>query len=173
LATALAVVSIAISLVALGTSLATLRFRRSQARRELFFKMHERLVEPDLQKGRRLLAEKVDSVEAARTLRAQAPDDYALVSRSLAMFDIVALYARNEFLDERLLLEEWGHTLAKAWEHGRFVIAERAQREPDRWSAWQNLQRLGARACVWAEENPRGIELVAGTLHGVRGPRLD
>jgi hypothetical protein len=151
---AVAVVSLLISVAALSVSLVALLAKRRQDRRELFFKMHERLIDPDLKRGRQILRERVTSAEKAREMHEHDPDAYQLVGRALAMFDILGCYVRRRYIDEGLVLEEWGHTYAGAWASGRHVVVERAGREALTWSAWPHLQAFGETAAAWAAVHP-------------------
>lgn len=151
---AVAVVSLLISVAALSVSLVALLAKRRQDRRELFFKMHERLIDPDLKRGRQILRERVTSTEKAREMRELDPDAYQLVGRALAMFDILGCYVRRNYIDEGLVLEEWGHTYAGAWANGRHVVVERAARETLTWSAWPHLQAFGETTMAWAIAHP-------------------
>jgi hypothetical protein len=156
---AVAIVSLVISLAALSVSVVTLLTKQRQDRRDLFLKMHERLVDPDLQQGRRILRERIKSVEDAQAMRKEDQVSYQLVGRALAMFDILGGYVLRKYVDEELVLEEWGHTYAGSWASGRYVILERTASERERltWSAWPHLQAFGKRASAWASDNPRGI----------------
>jgi hypothetical protein len=150
------IASLFISLVALSVAVATLLTKRKQDRRDLFLKMHERLIDPDLQNGRRILRECIKSVEDAEKMRLGDPESYRLVGRALAMFDILGCYVRRGYIDEQLVLEEWGRTYAGSWDHGRHVVAERAERESETWSAWPHLQSFGETAAQWAKDHPQG-----------------
>jgi len=68
------------------------RERKRQDQRDLFLKIHERLVDMDLQRGRRIIYLDVHSVEQAKALFQKRPADYDLGDRALAMLDLAALY---------------------------------------------------------------------------------
>jgi hypothetical protein len=149
------VISLLISVGALCVSIGALLTKRKQDRRDLFLKMHERLIDHDLQNGRRILRERIKSVEDAKKMRLDDPESYYLVGRALAMFDILGCYVRRKYVDEQLVLEEWGRTYAGSWDHGRHVVAERAEGENETWSAWPHLQAFGETAAKWATDHPR------------------
>lgn len=135
---------IVVSMAALCVSLATFLFNRSRDRRDLFLKFHEKLIEPDLQKGRAILYASVNTVQDAESLRSTRPDDYALVNRALSMFDVLGIYVYRRYVDKDVVLEEWGPTLAKAWQCGQHFVEHRAQNQGFR--VWPNLRRLGDEA---------------------------
>jgi hypothetical protein len=142
-----------LAIVVSGLSL----FRASRLdQRDQFLKMHERLIDADLQIGRRILRDRISSVQDAQRLRSDAPEDHQLVTRALAMLDILALYVEQEYVDADLVLREWGHTYAGCWERAQFYIAARLAADDGQWSAWPNLQKFGARAAAWADANPHG-----------------
>jgi hypothetical protein len=151
----LAVVSLFISLAALAVSVVALVTKQRHDRRDLFLKMHERLIDPDLQSGRRILREQIMSAEDASDMRVCDVASYQLVGRALAMFDILGCYVLRGFIDEQLVLEEWGHTYAGVWTHGQHYVAERAVRENLTWSAWPHFQTFGEKASAWALSHPR------------------
>jgi hypothetical protein len=137
------VISIAAFLFALVNFLVTL----IRDRRRLFLSMHERLIDPDLQRGRRLLVNEVHSVEDVQVVRERSEDDYQLMNRALAMFDIFGMYVRRRYISRKLAFEEWGHTFAKVAEHGQYFIDHRAQSQG--WQSWPNLRQVGSEARSW------------------------
>ena len=144
LADDIALVPIVIACAAFAFSVFTWQERAAKDRRDLFLKLHERLNDIDLQRGRRILAERIKSIEDAATLLHDSPNDYELVFRALAMYDVAALYAERGYIDRKLFLEDWDGSYARAWEHGQHVIAERLNRlTPNSWSDWPHFQRLG------------------------------
>ncbi len=151
----LATFSIVVSVAAFAVSVYALLAKRDQDRRDLFLKMHERLIDAELQEGRRLLRERIGSVDDAIGMRKADPVSYQLVGRALAMFDILGGYVSRGYVDRDLVLEEWGRTYAGCWEHGRHIVMERAEREPLTWSAWPHLQAFGEVATAWVQSHPR------------------
>jgi hypothetical protein len=86
-------------------SLGVFNYRRASKldKRDLFLKIHERLIEPDVVTGRRLLYSLRSKQEAASLVYRE--DDMTKVYRALAMFDVLALYAENGWIDEGTVLE--------------------------------------------------------------------
>jgi Tfp pilus assembly protein PilN len=64
----LTVISIVLACAAFLFSIFTWRERRSQDQRDLFLKRHERLIDIDLQHGRRILAQSIRSTKDAQSL---------------------------------------------------------------------------------------------------------
>ena len=141
-----------ISVFALAVSVAAFLISLRRDRRDLFLSMHERLIDPDLQEGRRVLHARINSVEDVKQLLDASPREYALVNRALAMLDIFGMYVARGYIDKRVALEEWGYTYAKAAARAAHVIEFRAQHQ-DGWRSWPNLQRFGADAAAWVAEN--------------------
>jgi hypothetical protein len=143
-------ISLAIALIALGLNGMTFRDRRRQDRRDLFLKLHERLIDPEVQRGRRLLYERVHSPADAARLREHAPDEYELVNRSLAMFEVFAMYVERGYIDRAIALQEWGRTIARAYDRAEHFLDDRAQHQT--WKPWPNLRVFGPAARDWLEQ---------------------
>ncbi len=151
---AIAVVAVVISLAAFGVSVYSLVASRERDRRDLFLEMHHRLTDKELQEGRRLLFEKIESVDDVRLIRKADQASAASINRALTMFELLAFYVESGYVDKQLMLEEWGHTFAKAWSHGCHFVEERLEREQTGWSGWPHLQTLGPEAQRWAADHP-------------------
>jgi hypothetical protein len=81
----LTVIPIVLASAAFLFSIFTWRERRSQDQRDLFLKMHERLIDIDLQRGRRILGQAIHSAKDVQALFHDSPDQYDLANRALAM----------------------------------------------------------------------------------------
>ena len=152
-ATFAAIIALSISVASFGFSLLNNYQQRQQDKRDMFIKMHEALLDPDLQRGRRILNSKFRTAAEFDSMQDQSPDEYQLINRCLAMFDVFAMYVDHKFIDEELVLKEWGHTIARTWEHAEPFLDARSDREHYR--PWANLRSLAPRAIKWAEETPR------------------
>jgi hypothetical protein len=95
-------IPIVISCAAFVFSVFTWRERRAQDQRDLFLRIHERLVDVDLQRGRRVLFQMVQSIEDARALFQDRREDSDLANRALAMLDVAALYVERGYVDRDL-----------------------------------------------------------------------
>lgn len=142
-----------LSTAALAISALTYRDRRTSDRRDLFLKMHERLVDPDLQEGRRLLYERVTSTSDAAQLRTDNKEEYQKINRALAMFDIFSMYVARGYIDRKVALEEWGHSLGRAYKQAGPFIEERASVQS--WTPWPHFRRFGPEAHSWHSKQSR------------------
>lgn len=111
-------------------------------KRDLFLRIHEMLLEPEAVQGRRRLY-RVETVEDARAIHAEQ-EVYTNVHRSLALFDLLAKYVRNGWIDERIALEEWGRSLTQARGPGLVFIEVRS--EEVKWRSWPDFLDLAERA---------------------------
>ena len=151
------VIATAFSLVALAFSLWSFRVGAQRDRRDLFLTLHERLIDPELQAGRKALHQRVGSVEDAQRLETADPQTYALVGRALAMFDIFGLYAREGYIDKQLALREWGRSYSLAYQRSRPYLEYRAKDAGGQ--IWPNLRAFGEECAVWVaqEDSRRGV----------------
>lgn len=128
-------VAVLISALALVLSAVTLLRARRLDRRDLFLRLHESLIEPGLVEGRRTLL-MTNSREDATSIRADG-DRFINVWRALSMFDVLGLYVENKWIDESVVLDEWGHLLFQSYEHAHFYIDE-----PIGTHVWPHFRRL-------------------------------
>lgn len=148
-------ISLVISCAAFAFSLVNWRERRKQDQRDLFLKVHERLIDIDLQRGRRILYSEVTSPQAARSLLNNQPNDYDLVNRALSMMDVAALYVKRGYIDKALFMGEWAPVYARARANGLRFIAERTDRQgAGSWTAWPHFQALAAEAASLVISQP-------------------
>jgi hypothetical protein len=149
-----------VSLAAFIFSVINWRERKRQDRRDLYLKIHERLVDINLQRGRRIIYRDVHSAEDAEALLREKPEDYDLANRALAMLDVAALYEEQGYIDGELFMREWGPVYARIRENSGYFIAERTARsvapvDP----AWPHFQSLARRATAPVQtENRQAIE---------------
>lgn len=140
-------IALAISLAAFIFSVHNWRERKRQDQRDLYLKIHERLVEIDLQRGRRIIYRDVHSAEDAEALFRERPEDYDLANRALAMLDVAALYEEQGYIDSKLFMDEWGPVYARIRENSGYFIAERiAHSVAPAHPAWPHFQSLARRA---------------------------
>jgi hypothetical protein len=136
--------SLLISLAALAFTGFSFRDRRRQDRRDLFLKVHERLLDPDLQRGRRLLFSHAQTVEAVIELRDQHLEEFDLINRSLAMFDVAGMYAAKNYIDGRDFLAEWGLSYGRCWIAADAFLQVRFGSVPGGDArGWPHFRRLG------------------------------
>jgi hypothetical protein len=157
-----ALIPIVISCAAFAFSVFTWRERKAQDQRDLFLRIHERLVDVDLQRGRRVLFQMVQSIEDARALFQDRREDSDLANRALAMLDMAALYVERGYIDRDLFVQEWGFAYASILENARYFIAERASRAVrPTVRSWPHFQLLASQATedAWLNDNT-GTELL-------------
>jgi len=121
-------ISILVSFGAFTFSLYAWRERIRQDQRDLFLKLHELLVSAEHQRGRRILYRQIKSVEDARTLLRDSPEQYDLANMALATLDTAALYVERRYINQDLFMEEWGYTYKDIFSHAQFFITERIER---------------------------------------------
>lgn len=150
----LAIGALSVAAAAFALSVYTLFANRRQNRRDLFLSLHEKLTHPDLQTGRTLLRERINSHRDAARMRRWRPDDYRLVASAIAMFDILGLYVQKRFVDEELVFAEWGWLCVEVYDHGRHVVEER-RRNGTGQAPWPHFQDLGVDAAEWVNSQNR------------------
>ena len=102
--------SIVVSIAAVAISLISLFVSRRKDRRDVFLKLHEMLISPDLQNGRRVLfqlhgrAGRIDDL---------SPEDYAAANRALAAFDVAGLYCHKKYVSQDEVIELWAASLTR------------------------------------------------------------
>jgi hypothetical protein len=142
--------SLLISVAALAITGLSYRDRRRQDRRDLFLKLHERLVEADLQRGRRLLFTRARTVEAVLKLRDEEPESFDLINRAIAMYDVAGLYVARNYVDKQDFMTEWGPVYGRAWLAADAFLAVRLG---DR-QGWRYFRELGVEAAAALEPEP-------------------
>jgi hypothetical protein len=147
-----------VALIAVLISGYSLMSTKRQNRRSVFLDMHARMLDPEIFRGRRILLEKINSLEDARTLRKEQPNEYELVNRALAMLEVLACYVHRGYLDRDLVLDEWGYLYADAWTHGRhFLLARHEDLGHDR-LPWPHLRIFGPATVAWSRDRKRTTE---------------
>jgi hypothetical protein len=106
MASAASIVSLILSACALVISTAAFATRQRQDKRDLYLRIHEQLLDLQVQEGRRLLYERVHSVEDVIDLRRNEPEVYALINRSLSMFSTLGLYVERGYVDRDVVLAD-------------------------------------------------------------------
>lgn len=144
------IISIAISIAAFGLSVFTWRERRFNDKRDLFLRLHERLLEDEFQHGRRILTQRVRSAEDVVKLARERGQEYEMVARTLSMLDIAAFYAERGYIDKKMFLEEWGYLCLSLRENLLVLLAERAKADHLYIWMWPHLRALADEAYAQA-----------------------
>lgn len=127
---------------ALCASLAALQFNKRKARQDTFLGIHDKLIALDVQEGRRLLFEKINSPGDAARLLDEDPEAYHKINRALAMYDVLGLYVKHRYVAKSWVMEEWGANLAKARKPGMHFVAHRIERGvPSKWANFNEISR--------------------------------
>lgn len=117
---------------------------RRTDRRDLFLKLHESLLAPELVKARRELYA-ISSEDDVRRLHESEEASLARIYRLLAMYDLFALYGKEKWVDKETILRQWGHSLAHSYRPAELVRNHRAD-EYNRpsWPSFAELAREAA-----------------------------
>ena len=96
-----------VATMAVGLSFATAAFNRRQRQQDMYLRVHETLIEVEMQHGRRAL------YECGRTgkLPPEGSTEFARISRTLSVHNAVAIYIRRGIVPRRWVLQEWRNTL--------------------------------------------------------------
>ncbi|MEU6090950.1 hypothetical protein ABZ865_30025 [Streptomyces sp. NPDC047085] len=104
------ITGLVVSIVALLVSGAAVRYTTRTDRRDVFLRLHETLISPELQRGRRVLFDLYRRQGAVDDLSQQ---DYELANRALANLDVAAYYCEKKYVSERDFLDLWAPTLGR------------------------------------------------------------
>lgn len=132
--------SIVISLVALAVSAATFNLRLRSESRDLFLKVHEKLLEPDLMEGREILY----ALTSPDDVDALPRESRSKLFRLFALYDVLALYVRQGWIPPVLVLDEWSESLKRSREPGAHFIAWRHRVTSKAWPHYQWLAGMAA-----------------------------
>jgi hypothetical protein len=129
-----------VTTLALLVSIAAFVHNRRKAMRDTFLAIHERMFDLDIQEGRSILRNKIRNLEDVKKLRKQDYEGFQKVNRSIAMWDVLAMYVSRGYLPKKMVLEEWGRNLAKYRE--RVIIFGQARDKH-----WEHYEQLSEEAC--------------------------
>ena len=106
------VIPIVFSVLALAFSIYVFVDSRKRDQRDVFIKMHELLISDDIQRGRYLLFEKVVDEESVKRL---TDEEYRFINRAIAAYNLLGVYLKNGYVNERDVMEVWGRAIYRAW----------------------------------------------------------
>ena len=130
---------IVLSSRALGFSIYVFFDNRKRDQRNVFLKVHERLLSDDLQRGRYLLFEKVSDEASVARLR---EDEYRDINRALATYEALGLYLKNGYVIKRDVMDLWAEAIYRAWHAAQPFIAHREHNHGYRpWPHFEALAR--------------------------------
>lgn len=133
-------IALFISMGAFGFTLFNWNHARQRDKRDLFLRLHELLLEADLQRGRRIALEQITSPEDAKAMRDANPDDYDTINRAMAFADLFALYAYEGYIDHGMALGTWKYAFDRLRAPAEHFMEHRRKMNGD--IAWPNLRRF-------------------------------
>jgi hypothetical protein len=116
------VVSVVVSAAALAISLSTFVANRWRDKRDLFLRVHERLVAAEQQQARRLLH---GLAEQGKRVEDYTDDEYALVNNALAALDVLGIYYKRRYVRRRDVLEIWATPILRLMPAAEPFLAHR------------------------------------------------
>jgi len=134
--------AIAVSVLAVTISLFSLLANRRKDRRDVFLRLHEMLISPELQNGRRVL---FDLHSRSGRVEDLSPEDYASANRALAVFDVAGLYCHKKYVREKEFLELWDLPLVKMKYAAEPFVRHRDAFQPGT-PVWPHYRRLADHA---------------------------
>ena len=116
------VIPILISCAALVFSVYVFINNHKQDRRNVLLKMHEILASSEHQRGRYILFEKVIDESSVETL---CDEEYRDINGALTAFNLLGIYVKNGYVDERDVLDAWGVSILRTWLAAKPFVAHR------------------------------------------------
>src|SRR4051812_19087529 len=107
-------------------------------KRNMFLRMHETLIEPDVVKGRRALYN-ITSRDAAHT-SCDDEEETTRIYRALALWDVMGLYVESGWVKRDTVLKEWSTSLVRSKGPAELWMAERYQ--DVQWHEWPHYKDL-------------------------------
>lgn len=145
------VASFVISVVA--AAFAAVAFLRTSNvdERELFLKVHGRLLEPELVTARReVLYERVKQADDVDGLTGE---EKSQLFRLFATYDLLGLYVEQGWIPLRLVLLEWAETLEKSKAQGAAMIEWRKRKVQNAWPHYEWLVDQVETRSPWKPRN--------------------
>lgn len=130
--------SLIISVVAIVISSASLYLGHRRHKRDTLLKLHEALVDPALQEGRRIVYSLYSTSGNVEDL---SEADYASANRALAFFDVAGTYCYKGYVSRKEFIELWAPPLARMKYAAEAFLAHRDSFWPGT-PAWPYFRRL-------------------------------
>jgi len=137
----LALISVVISLMAVGFSILVFVDNRRRDQRDLFLKIHQQMIGERLQRGRRILFQKAKDEASIAEL---SDEEYREINEALSFYNILGFYVQNRYVRERDVMEFWAVPVVRAWKAAKPFIAYRVSR--DGYHVLDSFENLAARA---------------------------
>ena len=156
------------STLAISLSAWTVYVGRRSRRQDTFLRVHELLISPEAQRGRRLLYQMAETGKKPD----DGSDDYAVMNRALSLYDTVGMYVRRNVIPQSWVLDAWHHPLRDIRApYEAFVRHRQADYHP--WRPWLDLKDLVSRAENYRTSRPccvaPGPGIAAGQDSAQRG----
>ncbi|GAA2521518.1 hypothetical protein GCM10010423_12800 [Streptomyces levis] len=129
--------AVVISGIALLVSLASYYRSVRNDRRDISLKLHETLIDPKLQSGRKVLHEMQD-------VASLTAEEYELANKALATLDIAGFYCAKKYVSEKDFLDLWAPALVTLKPSAAPFLAHRDAQRPK--PVWPYYRRLTERA---------------------------
>lgn len=139
------IIGIALALIGLAVTAYTVLIARAAQRRDAFMRIHEVLLQPEIQEGRRLLFQ----IGSHDDVPKRDSTSYQMINRSLAMYDTLGHYIRRGDVDRRRAMDVWHHSLRDITAPAEIFIHARESSHRSGWLAWPWLRWLLAEAASY------------------------
>lgn len=116
---------------------ATYFFNWRKSKIDLFIAIHEKLIAPEIQSGRGILANKVDTVLSVYLLKKK---EFESINRAMALYDTLAMYSSRRKVFSADVKETWGLAMHRRAPQIRAFIHWRAIQD-EYWS-WPHLTAM-------------------------------
>lgn len=136
-----ALISVVISVIALGFSVLVFSDNRRRDQRDLFLKIHQQMIGERLQSGRRILFQKAKDEAGVAAL---SDDEYRDVNEALSFYNVLGYYVRKRYVRERDVMEFWAAPVTRAWIAAKPFMAYRMNN--DGYHVLDNFEDLAVRA---------------------------
>ncbi|MGW1784117.1 hypothetical protein ACWCQQ_34175 [Streptomyces sp. NPDC002143] len=136
------IAGLVISIVALLVSGLAVLYATRTDKRDVFLRLHETLISPELQRGRKVLFDLYRRQGAVEDL---GPLDYELANRALAALDVAGYYCEKKYVDEEDFLELWAPALGRLKYAAAPFVEHRDGMFPGM-PVWPRYKRLANRA---------------------------
>lgn len=118
------ILSIVLSVLALGFSAYVFIDSRSRDRRDMVLKIHEYLSSDELQRGRYLLFEKISDGASVDGL---SGDEYRHINRALGAYNAIGAYVKNGYVSTSDVMQLWAVPVHRAWRVAQPFVAHRQE----------------------------------------------
>lgn len=143
--------AIAISSIALLISLFSLYRSVRNDQRDVSLKLHESLIDPKLQSGRKIIHEMRGGVESL------TGEQYEMANRALTSLDIAGFYCEKGYVSEKDFLDLWAPALVRLKRSAVPFLAYRDSQRPSATPVWPYYRRLAERSEEYLRK--RGVDI--------------